>query len=238
MYKYKIADIVFTANLNYAYTVSVCADYAYSGEEPVKAHFDITKEDIEIENGYALPQIFPPAYLESLALYRKFLGYALSSGVIIMHSSALAVDDNAYLFLAPSGTGKSTHARLWRELLGDKVLMVNDDKPVIKQEKDGFYVYGTPWNGKHKLSTNTKIKIKGICHLTRGEENSITEISAKEMLMVVLNQTLRPQQAQEAEKLFSVLDKLLTTVELYKMECNVSLEAAKMAYEKMSGSKL
>lgn len=235
MPKYKIADIIFSYIPTYPYTESLCKNYQYLGSESCETDIVVSSEDIDKEKEYAKPLIFPEDYLESLALYRKFLTYAFDHDAIILHSSALAVDGDGYIFTAPSGTGKSTHARLWRETFGDKVVMVNDDKPVIRKIGKEFFVFGTPWNGKHHLDSNVKAKIKGICQLKRGKENSVSEISAKDMLFVLLNQTLRPETEAQVERLFTLLDELLTSVPLYQMHCNISKEAAELAYKTMSG---
>ena len=86
---------------------------------------------------------------------------------ILFHGSAVAVDGIGYLFTAKSGTGKSTHTRLWRELFGERAVMLNDDKPLIKVSENGIIVYGTPWDGKHRLSTNTFVPLKGICFMSK-----------------------------------------------------------------------
>ncbi len=233
MSKYKIADIIFSYSPKYDYVKNLCGNYLCDeGEEEVS--FDVTESDIEKEGLLASPQKFPKGYLESLALYRKFLEYAFNHDTIILHSSALAMEGDAYLFTAPSGTGKSTHARLWRETFGEKVVMINDDKPVIRRIGEDFFVYGTPWNGKHHLDTNVKVKIKAICNLKRGEENSVKKIAPRDMLFVLLNQTLRPSTEGQAQNLLGLLDKLLSRVSLYEMHCNITKEAAELAFKTMS----
>lgn len=101
--------------------------------------------------------------------------------------SAVALDGQAYLFTAPSGTGKSTHTRLWREVFGERAVMVNDDKPLIQVREDAIYVCGTPWNGKHNLDSNQKVPIKGICLLERGTVNHIETISAADGVSVFIS---------------------------------------------------
>ncbi len=237
MIKYKIADIVFEASVKYAYTPRLCKNYEYSGDEPSKFTAVVTDQDIQAEK--ALAPEYHEAYLESLALFRKLCDYALDNASgIIFHSSAIMVDGNAYLFTAPSGTGKSTHARLWRELLGDKAVMVNDDKPIIRYIDGDFYVYGTPWNGKHHLDTNCRAKIKAICNIYQSKDNNIEKISPAEMLMVILNQTLRPAELGKIDKLLELIEKLLGSVELYRLGCNISKEAAELSYKTMSGENL
>lgn len=75
------------------------------------------------------------SYLETLAVYRKIVTRLVFSDILLIHGSAIAVDGKAYLFTAPSGTGKSTHTRMWREYFKDRAVMVNDDKPLNKQKR-------------------------------------------------------------------------------------------------------
>lgn len=232
---YKIADVVFETNHIYSYTPKLCEKYVYSGTEKPAFTVNIKEADILAEKNNDGGENFPDAYLESLALFRKLGEHILKNADgLIFHSSAVAVDGNAYLFTAPSGTGKSTHARLWKEMLGDRMVYINDDKPIIRLVDGEFYVYGTPWNGKHRLDTDTKAKIKAICKISQAKENSIKEISAGEMLMVILNQTVRPTEVEEADKFFSLVDKLLKSVKLYSLGCDISREAAELSFGAMS----
>lgn len=236
MPKYKIADVVFEAKLIYGYTERLCKNYEYDGEQPCDFSVVMTNEDVAKEKALA-PEFVEP-YLESLALFRKLCDYCLEhANGIIFHSSAIMVDGKAYLFTAPSGTGKSTHTRLWRELLGDRAVMVNDDKPIIRYIDGKFYVYGTPWNGKHHLDTNCRAEIKAICKIEQAKENSISKASTAEMLLTIFNQTIRPEDPAQMDRLLNLTDKLLTQVELYKLGCNISKEAAELSYTTMSKEK-
>lgn len=235
MPRYKIADVVFDAEHMYKYTARLCENYLYHGDEKPEFTANVTQKDIDDERARDGADNFSDVYLESLALFRKLCDFVLTfKNGIIFHSSAVAVEGKAYLFTAPSGTGKSTHARLWKETFGDKVVYINDDKPIIRWVDGDFYVYGTPWNGKHNLDTNTRAKIQAICEIRRGKVNKIRELSPQEMLLVVLNQTLRPTEADKFDKLVGILDKLLTTVKLYRLECDISEEAAKTSYNAMA----
>lgn len=239
MPRYKIADVVFETNHIYSYTPKLCRNYLYDGDLPPAFVAEIKEEDIAEERTKAGAEGFPDAYLESLALFRKLCDYTLKNADgMIFHSSAIAVDGKGYLLTAPSGTGKSTHARLLKELLGDRLVYINDDKPIIRLTDGKFYVYGTPWNGKHHLDTNARAEIKAICEIKRGTENSIVRLAPKDMLAVAFNQTLRPETEEDMDKYLTLLDKLLNSVELFRLYCNVSEEAAKLSYgEMMKGNK-
>ena len=234
MPRYKIADVVFDAKFMFGYTAKLCENYLYSGKKAPEFSVVTVQSDIDKEKALCGAEKFPDYYLESLAVFRKLCEYILSCRQgLIFHSSAVAVDGKAYLFTAPSGTGKSTHARLWREMLKDKVVMVNDDKPIVRLIGGEFYVYGTPWNGKHRLDTNCRAKIAAICEIRQGKVNKIEEISPAEMLLVVLNQTIRPEDLRLMDNLLGILDKLLKKVRLCRLTCDVSEEAARVSFEKM-----
>lgn len=231
---YRIADVTLKTNHIYAYTPKLCENYRYDGNEEPTLVLNVTQADIDAERNNEGGENFPDAYLESLALFRKIGDYVLNKADgMIFHASAVEVDGKAYLFTAPSGTGKSTHARLWKEMLGCRMNYVNDDKPIIRMLDGEFYVYGTPWNGKHRLDTNKKAKIKAICRINQAKENRITEITPSEMLITILNQTVRPTEADEMDKLLNLVDKLLKSVKLYNLECNISREAAELSFSTM-----
>lgn len=235
MPRYKIADLVFKTNHIYKYTPMLCQKYLYDGEQQSNFEVTITQDDIDFEKEKSETE-FPDFYLESLALFRKINDYAVNNANgIIFHSSAISVDGKGYLFTAKSGTGKSTHARIWREILGDKVVMVNDDKPIIRYVDGDFYVYGTPWNGKHQLDTNMRAKIEAICEIRQAKENKIEKVEPFDMLMVLFNQTVRPTSEAEAVKYLDLLDLLLKKVRLYRLDCNISKEAGLLSIETLCG---
>ena len=153
----------------------------------------------------------------------------------MLHASAVVVDNCAYLFSADSGTGKSTHTQLWLEKFGERAFILNDDKPALRREADGWYAYGTPWSGKFDISVNTRVPLAGIAILERGHFNKIERFSGIRAITGILRQAHRPREAERREKLLEILDKLITEVPIWKLECNLDLEAAAVAYEAMSG---
>ena len=180
-------------------------------------------------------QKFPPQYLETLALYRKIVEHLLAYDIFLFHGSVISVDGQGYLFTAKSGTGKSTHTRLWREYFGDRAVMVNDDKPLLKITDGGVTVCGTPWDGKHHLSTNIEVPLKAICILERGVENEIGPVSAQDALPMLLQQSHRPADPAKMGKYLTLMDKLSKTAGLYRLRCNMEPAAAKVAHEGMKG---
>jgi len=104
----------------------------------------------------------------------SFCRHLLDYEGMVLHASALAYEERAYLFSAPCGTGKSTHARQWQEHFGsDKVQIINDDKPALRLTDGSFYVFGTPWSGKSEYSLNVQVPLQAICFLEQSAHNWI-----------------------------------------------------------------
>ena len=185
--------------------------------------------DEDILEGHAVRN-HTDAILETTAVYRKIVNRLIDYDILLFHGSTVAVDGVAYLFTAKSGTGKSTHTKRWRKLFGDRAVMINDDKPLLKISKDGVLVCGTPWDGKHKLNTNCMVPLKAICVLERGEENHIRQISPSAALPMLMQQSHRPGNVL---KYMDLLDGLTKHVKFYNLHCNMEDEAAKIAFEGM-----
>lgn len=230
---YVFADVNVEIKYNYLQFENFAC--GYKGDGRPDFCIKISRRDISVEKKIAVEaKDAPDWYHETTAVARKFCIKAAEYGVILFHCSAIAVDGQAYLFAAPSGTGKSTHARLWREMLGDRTEMVNDDKPFVRF-KDGVpYVYGSPWNGKHRLSSNISRPIKGICFLEQGAENHIKRIAPREALPRLCRQIFYSRNEKNFGEVMNVAGKLCSSVPLYVMQCNISREAAEMSYKTMS----
>ena len=172
---------------------------------------------------------FTEPFLERAAIQRAFADHLIQFDTLLLHGSCVAVDGEAYLFTARSGTGKSTHTRLWREAFGSRAQMVNDDKPFLQLRKEGILACGSPWSGKHGLDSNVQLPLKGICILERGGENRIHRSSAEEALPMLLHQSYLPGDAAKA-----LVEELARRVPLWKMACTKDPEAARVAFVAMS----
>lgn len=175
----------------------------------------------------------PEEELELIYTAEVFYKRLLSFNGFMLHSSAVELDGRAYLFSAPSGTGKSTHTELWLKHFGERARIINDDKPAIRIIGDTVYAYGTPWSGKSDLNLNVGVPLQGICVLERSAENFIKPLDEGTAVFSILNQTLRPAEEKSMEKLLELLDKVIVKVPVWRMGCNISEEAAVMAYEAM-----
>ena len=240
-FRIRIASVVFEVAPLYPLLEKYCA--AYLTKDPPSERIALTQDDIACESRISAEEdisegqsvrVYPPAYLETLALYRKIAERLLSYDTLLFHGSCLTYDGTAYLFTAKSGTGKSTHTRLWRERFGDRVHMVNDDKPLIALTESCPIVYGTPWNGKHRLGENISAPLRAICLLTRAEKNTIERADRREIYPRLLAQVYRPTDPLLLMRTMTLFDRLLSSVDLYLLGCLSDIEAAEIAARAMT----
>ena len=212
----------------------------YLTEEAPEFTITVTPENLAFEQADLLaeaktegmkPRRFTDPFLERAAIQRAFADFLLNRNILLFHGSTVALDGYAYLFTAKCGTGKSTHTRLWREVFPG-AQMVNDDKPFLEITEDGVIAHGSPWSGKHGLSENISVPLKGICILHRGPENKIRPISPEEAMEMLLAQGYCPAESQE--KFQALTQALANTISLWSMECTKDPAAAKVSQQSMS----
>lgn len=225
----------------YEYAKEFCKNYLTEGEPDFSVA--VTPEDIDYEReksaredeAEGIPiREFSSDYLETLAIYRKIAEKMLDYGAFLFHGSAISVDGQGYLFTAKSGTGKSTHARFWRRRFGERCIAINDDKPLLWVKDDAVLACGTPWDGKHRRSSNVQIPLKGVVILERGEVNEIEPVDMAAALPLLLQQTYRPKTAVAMTKTLLLLEQMTKKTGLYRLKCNLDPEAAQVAYDGMN----
>lgn len=150
-----------------------------------------------------------------------------------LHASAVVLNGKAYLFSAPSGTGKSTHTEKWCRLFGATYL--NDDKPALRWVENVWMAYGTPWSGKHDLSCPMGVPLGGIAFVKRGEENTIRRLSADQALPLFMSQSLwRLPKPESMDKQLQLADRLLRQIPIWELTCRNDDAAAMVSYQAMT----
>ena len=217
----------------------------YLTEAPPDFSVTVFPEDLEAEQaalreealqeGFRV-RVFTDPFLDRAVIQKKVARQLFFHDTLLFHGSAVAVDGDGYLFTAKSGTGKSTHTRLWCHTLGSRAVMVNDDKPFLRITPEGILLCGAPWSGKHGLDCNLTVPLKGICILERGRENRISPISAEEALPRLLHESYCPEDSEAPSRLQNLVVSLARRVPLWRMECTREPEAAQIAFAAMSGN--
>lgn len=223
----RMADLVIEITALYNDTYALCSDYL--ADAPEQPDFSIATDQASIDYEREQDKLgdFPDAYYETLAVYRKIAEELPRFGRLLVHGSAVAIGERAWLFMATSGTGKSTHTRWWRTEFSDEApFMVNDDKPIIRLADDGVLVYGTPWDGKEHLSTNTCVQLAGIGLLERAEEDWALPADAWTSFSELMRFTYRPFDAAAARATIQTLLAVSERVPLYRVGVTDSAHAA------------
>ncbi len=233
MVKIKLAERVFLIKNKYSYFEKLCVNYI--SQEAPQIVIEVTEDEIIKENKEGGKWSY--GYLESLAIYRKICDIILDDGFILFHGSAIKIDGNAYIFAGPSGIGKSTHVGLWRECFGNRVIIINDDKPILKITDEEIKVYGTPYGGKRRIQTNTSAPLKGIIVLHQGKENIIKRTSRRDAYPILLNQVYRRGDAHGIIQTMDLVNKL-SSVDIWSLECNISEEAVLVTYRALQEGKV
>lgn len=219
--------VPFCVSSVYDSTKSYCREYLV-GETKEALPIVLTEAAIERERDN--PRASKP-YLETLALLRSVSEALAKQSILLFHGSAIVLDGKAYLFTAPSGTGKSTHAAFWKKRFGDRVSYINDDKPFLKREADGtFCVYSNPWRGKEGRGSVLSAPLCGIAKICRSEDNRVERMPKEAVLPLLLSQTYLPENEISKAKVVSLLMALGKNVPMWHLYCNLKEETADVAY--------
>ena len=136
-----------------------------------------------------------------------------------------------YLFLGHSGTGKSTHARMWLQAFPDTWLL-NDDNPILRVMEDGeVRVYGSPWSGKTPCYNNAYARVGGIIKLSQAPHNQIRKLSLPEAYAYILSSASGLKiERQMTDNMYNTIRDIITQVGCYHMECLPNTEAAEVCF--------
>ncbi len=237
MERYRIAGLNVDMNISGSTMVNQSAKYVVEndGSEPDLVINPSKEKLIEKMHQKGIDDFALQEYMSTgAAFYVSLIQY----GGFMLHSSAVALDGKAYLFSAPSGTGKSTHTSRWVSYFGkDRAVIVNDDKPAIREIDGQFMVMGTPWSGKTDQNENIAVPAAGVAFIERSDTNRIERITSAEALKNLMWQTVRPTKEQNMAALLTTLDKFIRQVPVYKLYCNISDQAVQVAYEGMKEGK-
>lgn len=234
MFSIKIADMIIGIDEKYDYVRNFCREYIADSQN---VDFTVCADNADIEREFnAGNGNFSLAYCECICIYREICKKIPEYDAFLLHAAVIEVDGKSYAFTARSGTGKSTHIRLWQKRFGKRCRIINGDKPIIKKIGNEFFACGTPWCGKEGLQTNAISPLAGLCFLERGEKNSICKALPDEILSRIFHQLIVPQNAHLQDMFFALLDDFLNSTPAYILRCNMEESAADTAFEGMCGS--
>lgn len=223
--KYLIADLVTEFTPIYDYLNNFAKQFEYHGNRGAQIKLNISDEKI---NNYNKKMVEGTSIgrTESFLYSNAFNKAAIKYNTMLVHSSALVYEGGAYLFSAESGVGKSTHTRLWQQAFGDKVRIINDDKPVVQIRDSECIVYGTPFDGGSGIANNESAPLKAIVFIERGEQNTVRVPNTSEIIKNLYFSTARMVDKETADSMLLNFEKLIGLTKFYILTCNMDISAA------------
>lgn len=174
--------------------------------------------------GQALSSLLRIAFSQSILKYQA----------ISIHAAAVYTSNRAYLFMGESGTGKSTHARLWMEHIPGTRLL-NDDNPVVRLTDDGIRVHGTPWSGKTDCYKKLSFYIGGIVRLKQSPHNFFTSLYEVDAFVSVYpGCSVLACDDQLRNSLYDTLVNICQKIPVGVLECRPDGDAALLCYNKFN----
>ena len=211
---------------------SIVSGYLLQMHHDDGTHLDLwsdTATRVLYLNGDLAPQML------RFALWTGFGIMTVNYNRIPIHGSCIVNAERAYLFLGESGTGKSTHTRLWREFIAGSALL-NDDSPIIAAESDGVYIYGSPWSGKTPCYKPLKFPLGGCVRLSQAPYNKMKRLITLNAY-AALHPSCPPEFAYDEELYAGIsqtLDAILSKVPVYHLACLPNEAAAQLSHGVMT----
>ncbi len=233
MFTIVIADLPIELDNRYAYVRQLCAAYLAENCLPL-FRVKVSPEEI---HAYleASPRAMIAPEAEAHLLYRKICERLPEYDAFMLHAALVAMDGRGYAFSASRGVGKSTHASLWQAQFGNRVTILNGDKPIVRRLSDGhLWAFGTPFAGKEGLHANTRVPLSAICFLERGHENRMTPTPTTEAVSRMLMSTILPRDPVLQDRMAALVGYTVRHTPTCTLACRPEAAAAELAFEVLS----
>ena len=221
----------------YSYGLEVSGAKCRFGVGEDGCHYQVMGDSVVLRHDSREPDVVVCTAVadESLLRYVLWTAYgmaALHRGAVPVHTSAVVCDGKAVLCLGESGTGKSTHTRLWRENIAGAFLL-NDDSPIVRAEADGIYAYGSPWSGKTPCFRQERYPVAALLRIVQRPENTIKRLGVVEAF-AALQPSCPPVLAHDEGCMDMTVDfisKVVSRVPVFRLGCLPDADAARLSHD-------
>ncbi|WP_118195425.1 hypothetical protein [Albibacterium indicum] len=182
-------------------------------------------EEPRLEAGSVLSWLLMVVYAQAVLPYK----------MMVIHASVVYRQQEGFAFLGKSGTGKSTHSRLWLQSI-EGTQLLNDDNPIVRIDEDGkIWIYGSPWSGKTACYRNLRVELKGLVRLRQAKHNVWTDIDGKSALLAILPSCSSIRWDRNLySKMVDVAERLIGNVRVAYLDCLPNREAAYLCNKKLN----
>ena len=183
------------------------------------------------ENVVYIPKAYASRLMEFSLSNAMMLLYTFNTSAydtLMIHASVIAFEGKGYVFLGKSGTGKSTHSRLWLENI-EGTWLLNDDNPVIRVVDGKVNVYGSPWSGKTPCYKNESMPLGGVVRLSQAPYNKIEQLNPlRSYASLMPSCSCMRWDRRSTDALHSTVEKVITKVRGWHLECLPDAHAAQV----------
>ncbi len=233
-FKINLANMIIHIEGVYDTLREYCKEYITTEKGIEDFSITVTGKDIQNERKNSEYGQKSDNYIEIIVTLLRIADELPDRNKFLMHGAVVAWNQRGYIFTAPSGTGKTTHARLWKKYLGPDVEIINGDKPILEVKEEEIVAYGTPWAGKERLQKNTCVPVRGVCFLRQGEMNNIHKLNKREALLLLLPQIYIMSDSKKAGRTLELFGKVLEQIPVYEFSCDISEQAVKCSFETLT----
>lgn len=185
--------------------------------------------DIYIKKDYK--DIKDTIYIFKLLMLDKLFSL---NNIILLHSSYIKYKNNAILFSAPSGTGKSTQANLWNKY--ENAEIINGDKTAIQKVNGIWYAYGLPYAGSSDIFKNISTPISAIVVLRKGSKNKVEKLTLKEAFKHIYSETIiNIWDEQFVNMVVDMILDIIDNIPVYLLSCLPNQDAVELLKSKIEG---
>ncbi len=230
MFRICLAGITVEIDNRYNLVFEQCRDYLCAEALPA---FRVAVSHAEAEAYRAsCGRPLTSAEAESHLLYHRICEEMPFYGAYLLHASVVEIEGRGYAFSGRRGVGKSTHTALWRQHFGNRAVIINGDKPLVRRAPDGrFWAYGTPWCGKEGWQANRKCPLTAICFLEQGQENQVTVSATADTAARIMEATRFPKSPEGQDRLAALIGATVRDIPAFTLACRPDTEAVQVAYE-------
>lgn len=223
MFKIKVLDIVIEIDNIYSYIYDYCKDWLCDGTPDFRVKVPASEIECYVENcGYPTT----PDVVERVLMCKKIACMLPKAGAFLLHGGVVEYEGHGIIFSAKRGVGKTTHINLWRDAFGDKVKVINGDKPFVKKRNGHFVACGTPWRGKEGMGDGSCTKIDKLCFIERSQAPYVKKISNADAWERISMQTIFPKDREYADAYAEMLADFIRSTEVYIVGVNMNVESA------------